>query len=63
MILYFWQEALEQGTSLPQDNSELDALREQVKKLSSLKDALLEKNKKLSKAKKGKSFSIYNAVD
>jgi len=44
---------LDQGTSLPQDNSELDALREQVKKLSSEKAALQEKNKKLSKDKKG----------
>ena len=52
LILYFWQEALEQETSLPQDNSELDALREQVKKLSSEKAALQEKNKKLAKAKK-----------
>ena len=53
LILYFWQEALEQETSLPQDNSELDTLREQVKKLSSEKAALQEKNKKLTKAKKG----------
>jgi len=53
LILYFWQEALEQETSLPQDNSELDALREQVKKLSSEKAALQEKNKKLTKSKKG----------
>ena len=44
---------LEQGSSQPQDNSELDALREQVKKLLSEKAALQEKNKKLSKAKKG----------
>ena len=44
---------LDQGTSLPQDNSELDTLREQIKKLSSEKAALQEKNKKLSKAKKG----------
>ena len=54
---------LEEGSSQPPDNSKLNALREQVKKFSSEKDALLEKNKKLSKAKKGKSFSIYNAVD
>ena len=44
---------LEQGGSQPQDNSELDALRAQVKRLSSEKAALQEKNKKLSKAKKG----------
>ena len=44
---------LEQGSSQPQDNSELDALREQVKKLSFEKAALEEKKKKLSKAKKG----------
>ena len=48
-----WQEVLEQGTSQPQDNSELNVLREQVKKLSSEKAALQEKIKKLSKAKKG----------
>ena len=44
---------LEQGSSQPQDDSELNALREQVKKLSSEKATLQEKNKKLSKAKKG----------
>ena len=44
---------LEQGSSQPRDNSELVALREQVKKLSSEKAALHENNKKLSKAKKG----------
>ena len=44
---------LEQGSNRLQDNSELDALREQVKKLSSEKAALQEKNKKLYKAKKG----------
>ena len=44
---------LEQGSSQPQDHSELIALREQVKKLSSEKAILQEKNKKLSKAKKG----------
>jgi len=44
---------LEQGSNQPQDISELIALREQVKKLSSEKAALQEKNKKLSKAKRG----------
>ena len=48
----FWQEVLDQGTSLPQDNSELDTLREQIKKVSSEKASLQEKNEKLSKAKK-----------
>ena len=48
---------LEQGSSLLWDDSELVALREQVKKLSSEKAALQEKNKKLSKAKKGWSLS------
>ena len=52
-VLYFWQEVLEQGSSQPQDGSELIAVREQVKKLSSEKAILQEKNKKLSKAKKG----------
>ena len=41
-----------EGSSQPPDNSELDALREQVT-LSSEKAALQEKIKKLSKAKKG----------
>ena len=44
---------MEQGSSQPRDVSEIIAVREQVKKLSSEKAALLEKNKKLSKAKKG----------
>jgi len=48
-----WQEVLEQGSSQPPDNSELDALRERVKALSSEKVALQEKIKKLSKAKRG----------
>ena len=48
-----WQEVLEEGSSQPSDNSELNALRERVKTLSSEKAALQEKLKKLSKAKKG----------
>ena len=44
---------LEQGSSQPQDNLELNALRKQVKELSIEKAALQEKIKKLSKAKKG----------
>ena len=48
----FSQEVLDQGNSLPQDNSELDTLREQIKKVSSEKASLQEKNEKLSKAKK-----------
>jgi uncharacterized protein (UPF0335 family) len=44
---------VEQGSSRPRDNSELLALREQVKKLSSEKAALQEKTKKISKDKKG----------
>ena len=44
---------MEQGSSQPQDDSELLALREQVSKLTSEKAALQEKNKKISKAKKG----------
>ena len=53
LVFTFWQEVLEQGSSQPPDNSELDALRERVKTLSSEKAALHEKIKKLSKAKKG----------
>jgi predicted nuclease with TOPRIM domain len=44
---------LEEGSSQPSDNAELNALRERVKTLSSEKAALQEKIKKLSKAKKG----------
>ena len=33
LSLYFWQEVLEQGSSQSQDDSELIALREQVKNL------------------------------
>ena len=44
---------LEEGCSHLRDDSELNALREQVEKLSSEKATLQEKNKKLSKAKKG----------
>jgi len=53
LFYIFWLEVLEQESSQPQDNSELNALREQVKKLSSEKAAFQEKIKKLSKAKKG----------
>ena len=52
-VFISWQEVLGEGSSQPPDNSELDALREQVKTLSSEKAALQEKIKKLSKAKKG----------
>ena len=48
----FWQEVLEQEGSIPQDDTELNALKERVKTLSSEKAALQEKLKKLSKAKK-----------
>ena len=44
---------LGQEGSPAQDDSELDALKERVKMLSSEKAALQEKLKKLSKAKKG----------
>ena len=44
---------MEQGSSRPQDNSELLALKEQVSKLSSEKATLVEKNKKISKEKRG----------
>jgi len=44
---------MEQGSSRPQDNSELLALKEQVSKLSSKKATLVEKNKKISKEKRG----------
>jgi predicted nuclease with TOPRIM domain len=44
---------LKEGSSQPPDNTELNALRERVKMLSSEKAALQEKIKKLSKAKKG----------
>ena len=44
---------MEQGSSKPQDNSELLALREQVSKLKTEKATLVEKNKKISKEKSG----------
>ena len=49
----FWQEVLEQEGNPSQDDTELNALKERVKTLSSKKAALQEKLKKLSKAKKG----------
>ena len=52
-----------QEGSPTQAGSELNALRERVKTLSSEKAALQEKLKKLSKAKKRLVFSIHNAVD
>jgi hypothetical protein len=48
----FWQEVLEQGSSQPQDNSELNALREQVKKLSSEKAAFKRRSKNSPRPKK-----------
>ena len=39
-VFISWQEVLGEGSSQPPDNSELDALREQVKTLSSEKAAL-----------------------
>ena len=53
LVCTFWQEVLGQEGSQAQNGSELNALREQVKTLSSEKAALQEKIKKLSKAKKG----------
>ena len=53
LFLLFWQEVLGEEGSQPQDNSELIALKERVKTLSSEKAALQEQLKKLSKAKKG----------
>jgi len=41
------------GGQLPQDTSELLALKEQVSKLTAEKAALVEKNKKISKEKRG----------
>ena len=52
-VFTFWQEVLGQEGSQAQDGSELNALRERVKMLSSEKAVLQEKIKKLSKAKKG----------
>ena len=53
LFVFFWQEVLEQERSPAQDDTELNALKERVKTLSSDKAALHEKLKKLSKAKKG----------
>ena len=53
IFFLFLQEALGHEGDQAQDNTELNALRERVKTLSSEKAALQEKLKKLSKAKKG----------
>ena len=58
-----WQEVLGQEGSPAQDDTELNALKERVKTLSSEKVALQEKLKNLSKAKKRLVFSIHEAVD
>ena len=50
--MLFGQEVLGQEGSQAHDDTELNALKEQVKTLSSEKAALQEKLKKLSKAKK-----------
>ena len=52
------QELAEQGSSRPQDTSELLALKEQVSRLTAEKAALMEKNKKISKEKRGLSFAF-----
>ena len=57
LFLLFWQEVLGEEGSQPQDNSELIALKERVKTLSSEKAAHHEKMKKLCKAKKGQSLA------
>ena len=43
----------EQGSSKPQDTSELLTLKEQVSKITAEKATLVEKNKKISKEKRG----------
>ena len=53
LFVLFWQEVLGQEGSPTQDDTELNAVKERVKILSSEKAALQEKLKKLSKAKKG----------
>ena len=57
------QEALGQEGGQAQDDTELNALRERVKTLSSEKTALEEKLKKLSQSKKRLVFSTYYAFD
>ena len=56
------QEALGREAGQARDNTELNALRERVKMLSSEKTALQGKLKKLFQSKK-LVFSIYDAVD
>ena len=53
LIFLFMQEVLGQDGGQAQDDTELDALKDRVKTLSSEKTALQEKLKKLSKTKKG----------
>ena len=53
LIFLFLQEALGRKGSQSRDNSELNALKERVKTLSSEKTALERKLRKLSQSKKG----------
>ena len=53
LIFLFLQEALGRESGQAQDDTELNALRERVKTLSSEKTALQGKLKKLSQSKKG----------
>ena len=53
LIFLFMQEALGQEVDQSQDETELNALKERVKTLSSEKAALEGKLKKLSESKKG----------
>ena len=53
LIFLLLQEALEQESGQAQDDTELNALKERVKTLSSEKATLQGKLKKLSQSKKG----------
>jgi len=52
-LLLYTQELAEQGSSKPQDNSELLALKDKVSKLTAKKATLVEKHKKSFKEKRG----------
>jgi len=52
-LLLCIQELAEQGSSRPQDTSELLALKEHLSRLTAKKAALAVENKKISKEKRG----------
>ena len=56
------QELAEQGSSKPQDNTELLALKDHVSKLTAEKAALAEKLKKSSNEKRGQYLPLTSSL-